>query len=82
MADWRYYGFNSHAAAAEDAGDDARTEPHVVAGSPAVGSVVSTLPDDSVTTIVKGRVYRRCGHVWYQRRNTGSDVTYVVVPAP
>ena len=50
--------------------------------SPAVGSIVSTLPDDCVTTVVNGCVYRQCGSVWYQPQYTGSDVTYVVVHAP
>lgn len=76
---WRYYGFSSHAPEAE--GSSAGTT-QVVASSPAVGSVVSILPDDCVTTVVNGHVYCRCGSVWYQRQNTGSDVTYVVVPAP
>jgi hypothetical protein len=79
MAEWRYYGFSSRMLET----DGSTAEPaDVVAHSPAVGSVVSILPDGCVTTVVNGRVYRRCGSVWYQRQSTGSDVTYVVVPAP
>jgi len=78
FAEWRYYGFSNHAAEA-----DASVEtPDVVASSPAVGSVVTILPDDCITTVVNGCVYRQCGSVWYQRQSTGSNVTYVVVPAP
>jgi hypothetical protein len=79
FAEWRYYGFSGHIAEADDADVES---PDVVASSPSVGSVVSILPDDCVTTVVNGRVYRQCGSVWYQRQYTGSKVTYVVVPAP
>lgn len=79
FAEWRYYGFSSHTL---QTGGSSVESPDVVASSPAVGSVVSILPDDCVTTVVNGRIYRRCGSVWYQRQSTGSDVTYVVVPAP
>jgi len=79
FAEWRYYGFSHHAP--EDA-EPAADPSEIVASSPAVGSVVTILPDDSVTTVVNGRVYRRCGSVWYQSQSIGSNVTYVVVPAP
>ena len=88
---WRYYGFSNRAPIANGsdreapevvagASEDAASQ--VVANSPAVGSVVSILPDDCITTVVNGRVYRQCGSVWYQRQYTGSHVTYVVFPAP
>jgi len=79
FAEWRYYGFSSRV---PEMGGTTVEPTDVVASSPAVGSVVSILPDDCVTAVVNGRVYRRCGSVWYQRQSTGSDVTYVVVPAP
>lgn len=79
FTEWRYYGFSSHIA--ETDASDAES-PEVVASSPAVGSVVSILPDDCITTVVNGRVYRQCGSVWYQRQYNGSKVMYVVVPAP
>jgi hypothetical protein len=79
FAEWRYYGFNGRGTEAEATDLEA---PEVVASSPAVGSVVTILPDDCVTTVVNGHVYRQCGSVWYQRQDTGSKVTYVVVPAP
>jgi len=79
FAEWRYFGFHSRIAEADDSGGESQDD---VAGSPAVGSVVSILPDDCVTTVVNGRVYRQCGRVWYQQLNTGAKVTYVVVPAP
>jgi hypothetical protein len=79
FAEWRYYGFNGRGTEAE-ASD--REAPEVVASSPAVGSIVTILPDGCVTTVVNGHVYRQCGSVWYQRQDTGSKVTYVVVPAP
>ena len=79
FAEWRYYGFRSHIAEADVSGGESQED---VARSPAVGSVVSILPDDCVTTVVNGRVYRQCGRVWYQPQYTGSKVTYVVVPAP
>ena len=79
FTEWRYYGFSNHAAEAEAP----VVEPtDVVASSPAVGSVVTILPDDCITTVVNGCIYRQCGSVWYQRQYTGSNVTYVVVPAP
>ncbi len=79
FAEWRYYGFNGRGTEAEAPELEA---PEVVASSPAVGSIVTILPDDCVTTVVNGHVYRQCGSVWYQRQDTGSKVTYVVVPAP
>ena len=79
FAEWRYYGFSNHPSEADAS---VAEDPEIVASSPAVGSVVTILPDDSVTTVVNGRVYRRCGSVWYQRQSIGSNVTYVVVPAP
>jgi hypothetical protein len=79
FAEWRYYGFRRNHDADADA---AVAEPEIVAGAPAVGSVVSALPDDCVSTLTEGRVYFRCGSVWYQPRHSGSDVVYVVVHAP
>jgi hypothetical protein len=79
FAEWRYYGFRSHIAEVDDSSSESQDD---VATSPAVGSVVSILPDDCVTTVVNGRVYCQCGRVWYQQQNTGAKVTYVVVPAP
>jgi len=79
FAEWRYYGFSGRGTEAETSDLEARD---VVATSPAVGSIVTILPDDCVTTVVNGHVYRQCGSVWYQRQDTGSKVTYVVVPAP
>jgi hypothetical protein len=79
FAEWRYYGFSGRGAEGE-ASEIAPRE--VVASSPAVGSTVTILPDGCVTTVVNGHVYRQCGSVWYQRQDTGSKVTYVVVPAP
>ena len=79
FAEWRYYGFNGRGTEAE-ASDLEPSE--VVASWPAVGSIVTILPDDCVTTMVNGHVYCQCGSVWYQRQDTGSKVTYVVVPAP
>jgi len=75
---WRYYGFSSGAPEA----DATVVGPTCVAGALAIGSIVSTLPDDSFVTVVNGRAYRRCGNVWFQTQCTGSDVTYVVVHAP
>jgi hypothetical protein len=78
FADWRYYGFSSHAPEA----DAAVAEPPAVATLPAIGSVVSTLPGDCVNVVVNRGVYWQCGSVWYESQYTGSDVTYVVVRAP
>jgi len=78
FVEWRYYGFRNHDADA----DAAVAEPEIVAGTPAEGSVVSTLPDDCVSTLIDGCVYFRRGSVWYQPRHSGSDVAYVVVHAP
>jgi hypothetical protein len=82
--EWRYYGFSSHAAEVDASIEAPKVEAprEIVASSPAVGSVVTILPDDCITTVVNGSVYRQCGSVWYQRQYTGSDVRYVVVPAP
>ena|SRR5436190_9913241 len=79
FAEWRYYGFRRNHDAVADA---AVAEPEIVAGAPAVGSVVSALPDDCVSTLIDGCVYFKCGSVWYQPRHSGSDVAYVVVHAP
>jgi hypothetical protein len=79
FTEWRYYGFSHHAAETEASAEEPS---EVVASSPAVGSVVTILPDDCITTVVNGCVYRQCGSVWYQRQYTGSNVTYVVVRAP
>ena len=78
FADWRYYGFSSHGSEA----DAAVAKEASVAASPAVGSVVSSLPDGCINVVVDGGVYWHCGSVWYQLQYTGSDVSYVVVHAP
>jgi len=79
FAEWRYYGFSHHASEA----DASVAENHeIVASSPAVGSVVTILPDDCVTTVVNGCVYRQSGSVWYRRQYSGSSDTWVVVRAP
>src|SRR3954464_14670091 len=70
--EWRYYGFSSRGVEA----DTAAAETPIVAGSPAVGSVVSILPDDSVAAVVNGRVYWKSGSVWYEPQSTGPRVTY------
>jgi hypothetical protein len=75
---WRYYGFSMSTPEA----DAAVVGSACVADTLAVGSIVSTLPDDTFVTEVNGRAYRRCGNVWFQPVYTGSDVTYVVVRAP
>ena len=75
---WRYYGFRMSTPEA----DAAVVGSACVADALAIGSVVSTLPDDTFVTEVNGRAYRRCGNVWFQPEYTGSDVTYVVVHAP
>jgi hypothetical protein len=79
FAEWRYYGFSNHPSEADAS---VAEDPGIVASSPAVGSVVTILPDGCVTTVVNGRVYRQCGSVWYQRQYTGSSDTWVVVRAP
>ena len=79
FAEWRYYGFSNHPSEADAS---VAEDPDIVASSPAVGSVVTILPDDCVTTVVNGCVYRQCGSVWYQRQYTGSSDTWVVVRAP
>jgi hypothetical protein len=79
FAEWRYYGFSSRGPAADVS---AAEPPEVVANSPGIGSVGTILPHDCVTTVVNGCVYHQCGRVWYQRQDSGSNVTYVVVPAP
>jgi len=75
---WRYYGFSMSAPEA----DAAVVGSACVADTLAIGSIVSTLPDDAFVTEVNGRGYLRCGNVWFQTQYTGSDVTYVVVHAP
>jgi hypothetical protein len=75
---WRYYGFRMSTPEA----DAAVVGSVCVADTLAIGSIVSTLPDETFVTEVNGRAYRRCGSVWFQPEYTGSDVTYVVVRAP
>lgn len=79
FVEWRYYGFRSRGPEADASVAEPRED---VASSPAIGSVVTTLPDGCVNTVVDGCVYYHCGSVWYQRQYTGSNVTWVVVRAP
>jgi hypothetical protein len=48
----------------------------------AIGSVVYSLPSGCGYRMVHGVRYYECGGVWYEQRYAGSQLTYVVVPAP
>ncbi len=48
----------------------------------AVGAVVRSLPPSCTTVVTAGVTYHHCGTDWYRPQYSGTDVTYVVVPAP
>lgn len=48
----------------------------------AVGAMVASIPPSCATVIRGGIEYRKCGDTYYQQSFKGSDVVYVVVPAP
>jgi hypothetical protein len=47
----------------------------------AIGSVVYSLPAGCGYRTINGVRYYECGGVWYEQRYSGSQLTYVVVPA-
>jgi hypothetical protein len=52
------------------------------AGSPAVGSMVATLPA-GCTALAKGGVeYQKCGNVYYRAGFQGNNLVYMVQPQP
>jgi hypothetical protein len=48
----------------------------------AIGSVVYSLPSGCGYRVINGVRYYECGGVWYEQRYSGSQLTYIVVPAP
>jgi hypothetical protein len=48
----------------------------------AAGSVVYALPVGCVEEVVGGVSYWNCSGVWYRPSFVGTDIAYVVVPAP
>mgnify|MGYP007043344106 CR=1 FL=1 len=48
----------------------------------AIGAVVYSLPSGCGYRMVHGVRYYECGGTWYEQRYAGSQLTYVVVPAP
>jgi hypothetical protein len=48
----------------------------------AIGAMVASIPPSCTTVISNGIEYRKCGNTYYQQSFNGSDVVYVVVPAP
>ncbi len=48
----------------------------------AIGSVVYSLPSGCGYRVINGVRYYECGGVWYEQRYAGSQLTYIVVPAP
>jgi len=47
-----------------------------------VGSMVATLPPSCSAVAIGGATYEQCGATWYQPQYIGTQVQYVVVPAP
>ena len=47
-----------------------------------VGSMVATLPPSCSAAVIGGTTYEQCGATWYQPQYIGTQVQYVVVPAP
>lgn len=47
-----------------------------------VGSMVATLPPSCSAVVIGGTAYEQCGATWYQPQYIGTQVQYVVVPAP
>jgi hypothetical protein len=48
----------------------------------AIGSVVYSLPSGCGYRTINGVRYYECGGTWYEQRYAGSQLTYIVVPAP
>lgn len=48
----------------------------------AIGTQVAAVPPDCVAVQANGVAYQHCGSTWYQPQYVGSDVRFVVVPAP
>ena len=48
----------------------------------AIGAMVASIPPSCTTVIRNGIEYKKCGNDYYQQTFRGSDVVYVVVPAP
>ncbi len=53
-----------------------------VATAVAIGSIIDTLPEDCVESVVNGIIYQHCSEGWYRPEYDGPDVQYVAVDAP
>nr|WP_168727180.1 DUF6515 family protein [Paraburkholderia sacchari] len=47
-----------------------------------VGTMVASLPPSCSPVMIGGTTYEQCGATWYQPQYIGTQVQYVVVPAP
>lgn len=50
--------------------------------TPAVGTVVSTLPAGCTKKTVSGAEYHQCGATWYKAAFEGDQLVYVTTPPP
>jgi len=48
----------------------------------AIGSQVTSVPAGCVSVVANNVAYQHCGPTWYQPRDVGGNVQFVVVPAP
>lgn len=48
----------------------------------AIGTQVAEVPPDCVSVVANGVAYQHCGATWYQPQYVGSNVQFIVVPAP
>jgi hypothetical protein len=44
--------------------------------------MVASIPPSCSTIISNGKEYKKCGDTYYEQTFNGSEVVYVVVPAP
>ena len=54
----------------------------VVQQGPAVGAMVSALPDGCQLMTLNGKTYYQCGSTWYKPTFGADGVDYKVVPVP
>jgi len=70
------------AAAGAAAASAAQPTTVVVQQGPAVGSIVSSLPDSCQLMTVNGKTYYQCGSIWYKPTFGADGVDYKVVNVP
>ncbi|HEX7991905.1 MAG TPA: hypothetical protein VF513_17290 [Stenotrophomonas sp.] len=54
----------------------------VAVTSAVIGSIVTSLQPNCVTTVINGIAYQQCGNTWYQPQYAGTNLQYIVVNPP